>query len=241
MRLRAGSVVVVAGVLATLAFGAGGATSASGAGLRFHTEVVKDPMSNGIEAFRMLIPNGWVRRGGVVWNLRYSNVASVAMTVADARSHQELQVFPLIPQVWDPSRYLGPVGGELPRHGGAAAGRRDRADRAADRAGVPRQPAPDRAQGGAAAEGRRRADREGQGPGHLQHLRRGPRPHRLHRRTAARWRRTSTPSSPTPPRRACPARRCGSRRSSTRSRRRAGSWTARPACCRRWSRRCGRA
>ena len=80
-------------------------------GLRFHTEVVKDPLSNGIEAFRMLVPNGWVRRGGVVWNLRYSNVASVAMTVTDTRSHRELQAFPLIPQVWDPNRYVGPVGG----------------------------------------------------------------------------------------------------------------------------------
>jgi hypothetical protein len=83
----------------------------SGTGLRFHTEVVRDPLSNGIEAFRMLVPNGWVRRGGVVWNLRYSNVASVSMTVTDARSHRELQAFPLIPQVWDPNRYLGPAGG----------------------------------------------------------------------------------------------------------------------------------
>ena len=32
------------------------------------------------------------------------------MTVSDARSHEELQVFPLIPQVWDPGRYLGPPG-----------------------------------------------------------------------------------------------------------------------------------
>ena len=81
------------------------------AGLRFHTEVVRDPLSNGIEAFRMLVPKGWVRRGGAVWNLRYSNVASVAMTVTDARSHRELQAFPLIPQVWDPNRYVGPLGG----------------------------------------------------------------------------------------------------------------------------------
>ena len=93
-----------------LAGQAGAAGTASGAGLRFHTEVVKDPMSNGIEAFRMLIPNGWARRGGVVWNLRYSNVASVAMTVGDARSHEELQVFPLIPQVFAPDRFLGPAG-----------------------------------------------------------------------------------------------------------------------------------
>jgi hypothetical protein len=30
------------------------------------------------------VPNGWVRRGGVGWNLRYSNVASVSMTVTGA-------------------------------------------------------------------------------------------------------------------------------------------------------------
>jgi hypothetical protein len=87
------------------------ATAAKGgADLRFHTEVVKDPFSNGIEAFRMLVPNGWVRRGGILWNLRYSNVASVAMTVTDAKNHRELQAFPLIPQVYDPNRFLGQVG-----------------------------------------------------------------------------------------------------------------------------------
>jgi hypothetical protein len=86
------------------------AEAGPGAAMRFRTEVVRDPMSNGIEAIRMLVPDGWVRRGGVVWNLRYSNVASVSMTVTDAAHHQELQVFPAIPQVWDPGRYLGPPG-----------------------------------------------------------------------------------------------------------------------------------
>ena len=98
-------------VTAVTASTAGGRPQAQGAGLRFHTEVVRDPLSNGIEAFRMLVPNGWARRGGIVWNLRYSNVASAAMTVSNAKTHQALQVFPLIPQVWDPSRYLGAVGG----------------------------------------------------------------------------------------------------------------------------------
>ena len=94
-------------VLASLA---GQAHAGPGADIRFRTEVIKDPMSNGIEAFRMLVPTGWSRRGGVVWNLRYSNVASVSMTVTDAAHHQGLQVFPAIPQVWDPGRYLGPPG-----------------------------------------------------------------------------------------------------------------------------------
>ena len=114
MRCARNTRVLPVGVIALLAVvaaqPAAGARMAQGAGLRFHTEVVKDPMSNGIEAFRMLVPNGWVRRGGVVWNLRYSNVASVAMTVTDARNHRELQLFPLIPQVWDPNRFLGQVG-----------------------------------------------------------------------------------------------------------------------------------
>ena len=56
------------------------ASGARGADLlRFRTEVVRDPFSNGIEAFRLLVPRGWVRRGGILWNLRYSNVASIAL------------------------------------------------------------------------------------------------------------------------------------------------------------------
>jgi hypothetical protein len=110
--LPAAVATVLVVLLAAPAAGARDARAgADRAGLRFHTDVVKDPMSNGIEAFRLLVPNGWARRGGVVWNLRYANVASVAMTVTDARSHRELQAFPLIPQVWDPNRYLGPAGG----------------------------------------------------------------------------------------------------------------------------------
>ena len=95
---------------AVLASLAGPAHAGSGAGLRFRTEVVKDPMSNGIEAFRMLVPNGWVRRGGVVWNLHYSNVASVAMTVTDARSHRGAAGVPADPAGLGPDRYVGPVG-----------------------------------------------------------------------------------------------------------------------------------
>ncbi len=110
--LSIGVVVLACSALAVVASSpAAGGRQAQSAGLRFHTEHVRDPLSNGIEAFSMLVPNGWVRRGGILWNLRYSNVASVAMTVSDARSHQALQAFPLIPQVWDPSRYLGPPGG----------------------------------------------------------------------------------------------------------------------------------
>ena len=78
MRLRAALPALVATLLCAPA------APAANQPLLFHTEIVKDPMSNGIEAFRFLMPNGWVRRGGVQWNLRYSNVASVAMTVTDA-------------------------------------------------------------------------------------------------------------------------------------------------------------
>jgi hypothetical protein len=88
-----------------------GASSAGGGQtLRFHTVKVTDPLSNGIEAFRMLVPDGWVRQGGVVWNLNFSNLASVVMRVGSPRTHEALESFPLYPQVWEQGSYLGPEG-----------------------------------------------------------------------------------------------------------------------------------
>jgi hypothetical protein len=77
--------------------------------LRFHLDKVHDPLSNGIEAFRMLVPNGWVRTGGVVWNLQWSNVASVVIRVRNSKTHEALESFPVVPQVWQPGSTL-PVG-----------------------------------------------------------------------------------------------------------------------------------
>ena len=49
----------------------------------------------------MLVPNGWIRTGGVAWNLHYSNVASVVMQVRNPHAPEALESFPLIPQVWE--------------------------------------------------------------------------------------------------------------------------------------------
>jgi hypothetical protein len=79
--------------------------------LRFQKLVVVDPVGGNIEAFRMLVPAGWIWKGGVVWNLNYASLASVAMRVRNPRGAEAVESFPLIPQVWNEGTYLGPEGG----------------------------------------------------------------------------------------------------------------------------------
>ncbi len=95
-------------VLAALGVGAAPAPAATqDAPLRLRTLRVNDPMSNGIEAFRMLVPVGWLRRGGVVWDLRYASVASVVMQLRNPRAPEALETFQLIPQIWQDSGIPG--------------------------------------------------------------------------------------------------------------------------------------
>lgn len=70
--------------------------------LRLVPLAVDDP-GIGTRAFTMLVPEGWKRTGGVVWQHQYSNLASAQMLVKDPRSAAALELFPVIPGCWDES------------------------------------------------------------------------------------------------------------------------------------------
>lgn len=63
---------------------------------------VHDP-GVGRTAFSLLVPRGWKREGGVVWQFQSSNVASVGFRVLDPSSAAALEVFPVVPACWDES------------------------------------------------------------------------------------------------------------------------------------------
>jgi hypothetical protein len=100
-----GLLVLLAALMASCSVAA--SATAADPTLRLRTLRVNDPMSNGIEAFRMLAPVGWVRRGGVVWDLRYASVASVVMQLRNPRAPEALETFQLIPQIWQEAGILG--------------------------------------------------------------------------------------------------------------------------------------
>src|SRR6187399_350426 len=100
--------VALAAICAATATGTAGA--AQGSGLRFHTVRVIDPLGGNIEAYRLLVPRGWIWKGGVRWNLNYANVASVAMRVRNPRGLEAVESFPLVPQVWNDTTFLGTEG-----------------------------------------------------------------------------------------------------------------------------------
>jgi hypothetical protein len=109
-RLLLGLLVVVGLVVMC---GAPTAGAAQEPPLRLRTLKVNDPMSGGIEAFRMLVPVGWVRQGGVVWDLRYASVASVAMQIRNPRAPEALETFQLIPQIWQEPGIVGFPEGQI--------------------------------------------------------------------------------------------------------------------------------
>lgn len=102
--------VVIAVLAAALLVASAGAAAGKPA-LRFTSLRVVDPYGGNIEAFRLLIPAGWIWRGGVQWNLRYANVASVALRVRNPRGPEAVESYPLIPQIWSDATPLGPIGG----------------------------------------------------------------------------------------------------------------------------------
>jgi hypothetical protein len=67
--------------------------------LRFDLLTVHDPIA-AMDAFRMIIPSGWVAEGGMVWNLLFNNVASLALRVSAPDGSTALEFFPVVPQVW---------------------------------------------------------------------------------------------------------------------------------------------
>ena len=68
--------------------------------LRFERLQVDDA-GIGCAAFTMLMPAGWKREGGIVWQMQYANLATVKMRVFDPKSALSLEFFPVIPYVWD--------------------------------------------------------------------------------------------------------------------------------------------
>lgn len=97
-------------VLLFLTVSAAAAGSAARSPVRFQTLKVVDPLSNGIEAFRLLVPKSWIWKGGVQWNLNYATLASVTMRVRNPRGLEAVESYPLIPQVWSTATLLGPEG-----------------------------------------------------------------------------------------------------------------------------------
>ena len=79
--------------------------------LRLEPLRVRDPNAGGLEAFRMLVPKGWSARGGMLWNLRYNNLASVVMKIQSPDRRRALESFALYPAVWQDGGIPGfPVG-----------------------------------------------------------------------------------------------------------------------------------
>jgi hypothetical protein len=54
--------------------------------LRLQPVVFSDPMAGGIEAFSVLVPDGWVASGGIEWLPSWSRVARVHAYVSDPRT-----------------------------------------------------------------------------------------------------------------------------------------------------------
>lgn len=103
----------VGSIVVAVALGTVWVTDVEGAArppVRFQSLKVLDPLSNNIEAFRLLVPAGWIWKGGVRWNLDYANLASVAMRVRNPRGLEAVESYPLIPQVWSTATLLGPEG-----------------------------------------------------------------------------------------------------------------------------------
>lgn len=76
------------------------ASAAPNATLKLRKVEVNDP-GIGCTAFTMLVPVDWTIRGGVVWQMQYSNLASGQFEVRDPKSKAALEVFPVIPACWD--------------------------------------------------------------------------------------------------------------------------------------------
>jgi hypothetical protein len=60
-----------------------------------------DDVGIGCTAFTMLVPADWKTEGGVVWQMQYSNLAAGKLRVWNPSGVEALEVFPVIPYVWD--------------------------------------------------------------------------------------------------------------------------------------------
>jgi hypothetical protein len=97
-------------LMATLVILAGlchnGPAAAGDKAVTFHKKTVMDRQGFGMEAFRLLIPDGWRFKGGVNWNTaKFPAEASVAWTVTSPDGRSRLQQMPHTTFFWsqDPS------------------------------------------------------------------------------------------------------------------------------------------
>lgn len=84
----------------------GTATVERAATLRLKAVRVFDPAA-GTHAFSLAIPAGWRLRGGMVWDLKYSNVSSPVVQIYSPRGPESLETFKLVPHVWDKQGIFG--------------------------------------------------------------------------------------------------------------------------------------
>ncbi len=98
------------------------ATKPAAPPLRLVPHEVFDP-GIGVRAFTLLIPKGWKREGGILWQHQWANLATGQMIVRDPASAAALEVFPVVPACWDTSgtlmfapgqNYLGSVVAQPP-------------------------------------------------------------------------------------------------------------------------------
>ncbi len=66
-------------------------------GMRLELFSMGDPQGTGLECFRMLVPVGWEKRGGVIWNLQ--NVGMPATAVFQLWNPKGLEAFELLPNM----------------------------------------------------------------------------------------------------------------------------------------------
>lgn len=76
---------------------AGGAASGS---LKLKRLSITDPGINNIEAFSLLIPEGWNHQGGVTWMHDYSILANLLLTISDPASGAQVEYLPMQNFTW---------------------------------------------------------------------------------------------------------------------------------------------
>lgn len=81
--------------------------------LRLAPHAVHDPMVNGVEAFRLLVPSGWKVEGGVVWRQQYSNLASASLRLTNPDAPERLEFFPVTPYAWVEGGMWGAQPGQI--------------------------------------------------------------------------------------------------------------------------------
>lgn len=89
------------------------ALAGQGPALRLRMQVVRDPMMNNEEAFRVLVPQDWRVEGGIVWRPEISTLAYLQLRLSDPAGARALEFFPTLPFAWSQQGFLGFPPGSL--------------------------------------------------------------------------------------------------------------------------------